>query len=224
MAKYTGVSQKYLNSQAAERERLRQRHAKQRREAKSYGKRGAAAAAARRRMQDRQAREMADLMARQAAEREQARSQYRLRQAKANTWNDLRNQYALGNVAMQDFRPENLRYALLNYNGLTGQDRALFEKTVRNMTQEDLRNLANMYKNVLEVWKDSEGYFEAISEEVVKKIRGMARQTAANISRMLRKGESDLDEGTVAMALAGWNFRLKTTEQTREGLKVMGYE
>ena len=133
-------------------------------------------------------------------------------------WNQLRNEYAMGNVTQEAFKAENLRYALLNNHGLKGTDAALFEDTVKKMSPADLTNLSKMYKNVLETWKDSSGYFEAISGEVVQRIKGMAQQTTRNISRMLSQGDSDIDSATVELALTTWNFRLKSKRETMEAI------
>lgn len=222
--KYSGVSGSLIKKQAEERKTLREKHARERQKSKSYGKKGKVAAYNRKRMAERQAREMAELMANQQAEQETIRAKWRIKQAGVQNQQDLQNQYALGNISRKDFSAENFRRALLENHGLGGKDAEMYEKAVKNMTHEDLRNLGKMYENVLEVWQDSEGYFEAISEEVVKKIVGMGRQTKAAISRMLRKGDSDLDEGTLKLAVDAWNFRLKSKKDTIEAISNMGYD
>lgn len=215
--KFSGVTGRILQEQAEARARMRARHAKERREAKSYRKRDARSVANRERMARRQALEMHKLLSRQSDERLNARAAQSLR-GRAGSWNQLRNEYALGNVSREAFKAENLRYALLNNHGLQGQEAALFEQAVRNMSPADITNLSKMYRNVLETWKDSSGYFEAISGELVQRIKGMAQQTTRNISRMLAQGDSDIDSATVELALTAWNFRLKSKRETMEAI------
>lgn len=215
--KFSGVTGRMLQEQAEARARMRARHAKERQASASYGKRTERAKAAREKMARRQALEMHKLLSRQEDERLNARAAYSLR-GKNKNWNQLRNEYAMGNVSAEAFKTENLRYALLNNHGLKGADADLFEDTVKKMSPADLMNLSKMYKNVLETWKDSSGYFEAISGEVVQRIKGMAHQTTKNISRMLSQGDSDIDSATVELALTTWNFRLKSKRETMEAI------
>lgn len=209
MAKqFSGVTGRMLEQQKAERDALKKRHEREKERSKSWKSRTKTAAYQRSRIKERQAMETAALLNRQKIERESAKARVNLERASVKSEADLRKQYEAGNIRIFDFRAENLRYALLNYHNLSGQERADFEHVVRAMSIQDITNLGRMYGNVLETWKDSHEYFEAISEEVMKRIKGMANQTTRNISRMLAKGESKLDDETVKMALEGWNFRL----------------
>lgn len=87
-------------------------------------------------------------------------------------------------TASQANRAEHFRLLLSDakYHGLRGQEAASFEAFVAGMSQVELTNLSRQYRAPLEVYYDSQGVTAMIASDVMRRVKHLIRQQAANVS------------------------------------------